>query len=402
MHAAGAMGPRGRIFLVHLSRGTVWLVRMHGMDGTRSSADQGPPLWRLDWVLLGAAVALASLGWITLRGGAEGNPVLMAAANRQLLWLALAGGIVLVMQFTDYQRVGRMVPLLYVANAALLVAVLVFGARVKGTRGWFDLGPFRFQPAETMKIVTALALAQWLAIRPEGLGRVRDLAPAFALAAVPIGLVLLQPDAGTAMVFGVLLMGMLYWAGVPRRILVGLLLLGLLLGAAAVPFLKTYQRERILVFIDPERDPRGAGYNVLQSKVAVGAGGLWGRGWREGTQSRLGFLPEHHTDFIFASLCEQFGAVGAGVVIGLYVLVGARMLRAIESARDRFGALVVAGLGTLFMFHAVFNIAMTLGMVPVTGIPLPLMSYGGSFMLATGLGLGIVANVHARRFLFAT
>ncbi len=374
---------------------------MPPMESQRfSPAEQGPPLWRLDWVLLLAAMALAAFGWLALRGGADGNAVLMAAANRQLLWLALAGGIVLVLQFTDYQRIGRLVPALYLLNAALLVAVLVLGARVKGTRGWFDLGPFRFQPAETMKIVTALALAQWLALRPEGLSRLRDLVPAFALVGLPMGLVLLQPDAGTAMVFGILLLGMLFWSGVPRRIILGIVLSGVLLGAGAVPFLKKYQRERILVFLDPERDPKGAGYNVMQSKLAVGAGGITGRGWKQGTQSRLGFLPEHHTDFIFASLAEQFGLLGAGIAVALYLLVGARLLHAVEHARDRFGALLVAGLGTVFLFHTFFNIAMTLGLVPVTGIPLPLMSYGGSFMLATGLSLGLVANVHSRRFLF--
>lgn len=365
------------------------------------ASEQGPPLWRLDWVLLLAAVVLAAFGWLALRGGAEGNAVLMAAANRQLLWLSLAGGIVLVLQFTDYQRIGRAIPLLYVANVALLLAVLFLGSRVKGTRGWFDLGPFRFQPSETMKIVTALALAQWLALRPEGLSRVRELFPAFALVGLPMGLVLLQPDAGTAMVFGVLMMGMLFWAGVPRRILLGMLLAGAVLGAGTLPFLKRYQRERILVFLDPERDPKGAGYNVMQSKIAVGAGGIAGRGLGEGTQSRLGFLPEHHTDFIFASLAEQFGLAGAGLVIALYLLIASRFLHAIGEARDRFGALLVAGLATVFMFHAFFNIAMTLGLVPVTGIPLPLMSYGGSFMLSTGLSLGLVANVYSRRFLFS-
>jgi len=368
---------------------------------SRQSENQGPPLARLDWLLIAAAVAVACAGWAALRGGAEGNAVLLVAAQRQLLWLGLGGMVILLVQFFDYQKIARFTPLFYVLNLMALVAVLILGSRIKGSRAWFDLGPFSFQPSETMKVVVAMALAQWFALRPEGQSSLRDLVVPAAIAGVPVGLVLMQPDLGTALVFGAMFMGMLFWSGVPRKILIGMITAVLITGAIGYPFLKSYQRERILVFVNPERDPKGAGYNVIQSKIAVGAGGLTGAGLKRGTQTTLRFLPEHHNDFIFASFAEQFGLLGVCLVLAGYGVIATRIVAGITEARDRFGSLLIAGLGTVFLTHALFNMSMILGMVPVTGLPLPLMSYGGSFMLTTCLSLGLIINVGSRKFLFA-
>jgi hypothetical protein len=248
----------------------------------RASENQGPPLARLDWLLIAAAVAVACAGWAALRGGAEGNAVLLVAAQRQLLWLGLGGLVILLVQFFDYQKIARFTPLFYVLNLSALVAVLVLGSRIKGSRAWFDLGPFSFQPSETMKVVVAMALAQWFALRPEGQSSLRDLIVPAAIVGAPVALVLAQPDLGTALVFAAMFMGMLFWSGVPRKILIGMIASVLIVGAAGFPFMKAYQRDRILVFVNPERDPKGAGYNVIQSKVAVGAGGLTGAGMEEG------------------------------------------------------------------------------------------------------------------------
>ncbi|MDX2177657.1 MAG: rod shape-determining protein RodA, partial [Candidatus Sumerlaeia bacterium] len=360
-----------------------------------------PPSPRhVDWALVLLALAAAGLGWLALRGGAEGSPRLLAGAQKQLLWLLVGAVVAAAATLFDYRRLARFIPHLYAANLTLLAGVLVVGEAIKGSRAWFDFGLFNYQPSETMKVVAAAALAQWFATRPEPPRRLAELSQPALLVGAPMALVMLQPDLGTTLVFGVLAAAVCYWAGVPMRLLAMVAVACLALGAAAYPVLKPYQKERIKVFLDPERDPRGAGYNVIQSRIAIGSGGLLGKGWKEGTQSTFGILPEHQTDFIFASAVEQFGAAGGAAIIALMLGIATRLLRAVDAARDRFGGLLVAGLAAVFCTHAFFNIAMTMGLVPVTGLPLPLLSYGGSFMLTTGLSLGLALNVGARRYWF--
>lgn len=354
----------------------------------------------LDLVLLGAALGLTCFGLLMLFGTVHGSEALRGAVDRQIAWLGVAlCGLAMSVVF-DYRWLGRIAPAAWAANLGLLAAVLVVGTEVNGSKSWFRVGPVSFQPAETMKIVTVLMIAQWYALRPEGVRRVRDLAVPAALCGVPMALVLLQPDLGTASLFGIIFAATLLWAGVRRRIFVGLVLLGLVTAASAWPVLKDYQKERILTFVDPSRDPQGSGYNVIQSMIAVGNGGLFGQGVGEGTQGVHRYLPEAHTDFIFASTVEQTGLAGATVLVALYGLLFARALKAVHSARDRFGGLMVVGLASIIGGHAFMNMAMNVGLFPVTGLPLPFVSYGGSFLLAMYIVVGLMLNVSMRRFVF--
>jgi rod shape determining protein RodA len=251
-----------------------------------------------------------------------------------------------------------------------------------------------------MKVATVLMVAQWYALRPEGVRHLRDLIVPGLLCGVPMLLVLKQPDLGTASLFGVIFIATLFWSGVRPRILLGLFSTGAVGAACMWPLLKGYQKERILTFLDPTRDPQGAGYNVIQSFIAVGSGGADGRGIGAGTQGVYRYLPEAHTDFIFASTVEQTGLIGAGLLLGLYAVIFWRALVAVEVARDRFGGLVVIGLTSILMGHVMLNMSMNIGLFPVTGLPLPFMSYGGSFLLAMYVVVGLILNVSMRRFLF--
>lgn len=368
----------------------------------RGSAERGAVApSAVDWWLVLACAGIAAMGWLAMRGAAGADATLLGVAKKQALWLVLAACAAGGMQLWDYTRLLGVVPFLYVANLLGLVALPFFADEIKGARSWVQIGGVSFQPSETMKLLTVAALAQWFAVRPEEPRALRHLVVPLALAGVPAAVILMQPDFGTAAVFMVLGVGTLWWAGAPRWIM-GLLAAAMIAGGAgAYPLLKPYQKERILVFLDPDRDPRGRGYNVIQSKVAVGSGGVLGKGWGEGTQSRMKFLPEHQTDFIFASMAEQFGLAGVALVLALYFAVAARMLRAMAEARDRYGSLLVAGLMTVFFTHVFLNMGMNMGLLPVTGLPLPLMSYGGTFAMSTGLLMGMVLSVGARRFLLA-
>lgn len=372
-------------------------------DIPRKSWSESAASWRhLDLILVLAVGALLFIGWLTMRGGAEGNADLLAVAKKQLLWISIGTGAFILMQLADYQRWMRFVPALYVVNILLLILLLLVGSQIKGARSWFHFGPMSFQPSETMKILCALAGAQWLALRPEGARTLRDLIAPAAICGVPSALILLQPDFGTAVVFIAIFAALVFWAGAPWKLLGQLALAGIIAAGAAYPVLKPYQKQRVRVFLGIERDAQGAAYNITQARIAIGSGGLTGKGWKQGTQTRLRFLPEHQTDFIFSSAVEQFGAVGALGIIGLFTILGWRCLRLVELARDRLGSFIVAGLAAISGAHVVLNIGMNLGLLPVTGLPLPLMSYGGTFMLSTMLLVGLVVNVGARRFLFAT
>lgn len=356
-------------------------------------------LRRLDLVLLGSVAALTLLGIWALTGATQGNPSLARAADRQFLWLGVAlcalGAVLLI----DYRWLGRIAPAAYALNLGLLVAVLVVGAGESAAR-WFRFGPVSFQPTETMKVATVLVLAQWWAHRPEGARSLRDLAVPAAIAGIPAVLILRQPDLGSALLFGVIFLAMLLWAGVRSWILWLMGIGAALMAAGMYPFLRNYQKERILTFLDPSRDPLNAGYQVIQSMVAVGAGGLWGQGWGQGTQAVHRYLPEAHTDFIFAALVEQAGLIGALAVFVLYGVVFWRLLSAVRDARDRFGAFIVVGLAAALAGHVGVNIGMNLGLAPITGLPLPFISYGGSFLVSSFLVVGLVLNVSMRRFVF--
>jgi rod shape determining protein RodA len=354
-----------------------------------------------DVVLLLLVVGLALTGVYTLGGAVNGIAALQPVAVKQMAFFWAAMAAMVATFFIDYRWLNRAAALVYTLNMGALVFVLFTGSAINGARSWIDFGPVNWQPSETMKIATILVCAQWLALNPERLkGWQGIIVPGF-ICGVPAGIVLMQPDLGTASLFFVLFLTMMLMAGVPKRRLAFIVLATMIGMASAYPFLKTYQQNRIMVFLNPEADPAGAGYNVIQSKIAVGSGGWFGQGWGEGTQATHRFLPEHHTDFIFASFIEQFGFVGGALLLLGYALVLWRMFRAMDNARDRFGAIAVAGLIAIFAGHIIQNTGMTMGLLPVTGIPLPFMSYGGSFLITTFILFGIVLNVASRRYTLA-
>ena len=357
-------------------------------------------LRHLDYALVGLVVLMTGGGVLVLSGAVEGIPELAHHGAKQLafFWPALAALILSTM--IDYRWINRMAVLIYLLNIGALLFVLVGGSRINGARSWIDIGPVNWQPSETMKIATVLVAAQWLALRPEKLNHWLGIIVPGLICGIPAVLVLAQPDLGTASLFFMMFLAMMLMAGAPvRRLLLIIAACGL--GAvSAYPMLKPYQKARIMVFLNPEADPRGNGYNVIQSKVTIGNGGLTGWGWGAGTQTTHRFLPEHHTDFIFASAIEQFGFIGGALLLLGYGLILWRMQRAMDEAKDRFGGIVVAGLMAILFSHLLLNVGMTMGLLPCTGIPLPLLSYGGSFLVSTYIIFGLVLNVASRKYTF--
>lgn len=347
----------------------------------------------LDWITLGLVAALSSLGLLALysasfsfKGGG------LHVFVRQLLWFGAGALVYLLSSRVGHKRLFHLSGLFYVVLLSLLVLVLVFGRVSGGSSRWLSLGPLNFQPSELGKVVLPLALsAFWEKRDPRGLG---NLFLSIVLAALPASLVLLQPDLGTALVYAFIWLCVTFARGMPIRYLAFLFGGGL----ASLPVfwrfvLKDYQKKRILVFLDPYVDPLGAGYNVIQARIAVGSGGLWGKGFMEGTQSKLRFLPEPHTDFIFSVFAEEFGFFLSALVVLLFFLLLLRLLWVADGARDGFGKLFVVGIFSFLLLQFFENMAMTMGLAPVTGITLPFFSYGGSALLTIFLSLGLVESV---------
>ncbi|MGH9360624.1 MAG: rod shape-determining protein RodA, partial [Thermoanaerobaculia bacterium] len=280
-----------------------------------------------------------------------------------------------------------------------LVLVLFFGVERGGAKSWFEIGPGQIQPSEFAKLATVLFLARFLAGLNRRVLELPQIAAALGIVAVPMALVVVEPDMGGAALFVPLVAGMLLVAGVRVRLLGSAALLVLVLGGAIWTFgMRDYQRQRVVTFLQPESDPLGAGYQVRQSKIAVGSGQLTGKGYLQGTQSQLRFLPARHTDFILAVLAEEWGFLGVATVLGFYGLYIVSAARVAQRARDRAGIIVVVGLLSVFCFHVLYNSAMVVGLLPITGIPLPFLSYGGSFTLYNFLATGIILGVDLRRY----
>lgn len=355
-----------------------------------------------EWQLPLLAVAIATLGTLCVYSashepGMSGLPPLVV---RQLVWFASGlVGMLLVLAF-DYRRIDRSAWFVYGVILAMLVAVALFGRVAGGSRRWIGIGPVSLQPSELMKVGLAVTLAHIFArTRAVGLNLGDTVVPLVAMA-VPAALVLVQPDLGTASLLGVLTVTMLALSGVRLRWLALLASPGVLLAPVLWERLKDYQQQRILTFLDPDRDPLGAGYHVIQSKIAVGSGMIWGKGFLQGTQNHLDFLPEQHTDFIFSVFAEEWGFTGACALLGLYLALLLRMLVIGARTRDRFGVLLSLAVATIFFWQVAINIGMTTGVLPVVGVPLPLFSYGGSSLFSLLIGVGLVMNVSMRRNLF--
>ncbi len=371
----------------------------------RETTDVASFVRRLDWVLIGAVAALVayglwSIGDIT-RHDVTADPHYYL--TRQAVYTSI-GVLCLVAAVLIDPDVYRTRWRFIFGGTCFLIAIVLLAGPVRGSRRWLDLGFFRFQPSEFGKVLFVLALAGFLVERSRRLNDPRTTLSAVGLALVPIFLVFLQPDFGSALVYCAATAAVLLVAGTPWSQLAALaagavalavLVLGLL-PAAGVPVLKDYQQQRLTGFLNPASDPGGTTYNITQSKNAIGAGQFHGRGPNNATQTTLNFLPEHHTDFVFASLAEERGFVGAGLLLMLYLLVVWRGLRIVTLARDPFAAIVAGGLVVALLFQVFVNVGMTMGIAPITGIPLPFVSVGGSSMIANLIAIGLLLSIHMR------
>ena len=352
--------------------------------------------FHIDWALVGAVLALSIMGLMQIFS-ATGGPTSIYVTQIYGILLGLVA--LLVCLSIDYRTLVDKSHFIFAGVLLLLVYVLFFGAVRGGSRRWIDLGAFNLQPSEFAKAALALVLAKFFAeVRKGGLTR-SDFIVAAALTAVPALVIARQPDLGTAVTLVPVFLAAAYVAGMPMRALGILALAGMLIAPVAWKFaLEDYQKERISTFLDPSQDARGAGYQQIQARITVGSGGLWGKGFAKGTQGQLRFLPVAHNDFIFSVLAEERGFAGVLVALGLYLFVILRSLEAAALAKDRLGSFLVLGVLASFSFQVVYNITMSAGLAPVKGLTLPLMSYGGSSMIATLAGFGLILNVRMRRF----
>ncbi len=353
---------------------------------------------RVDSVLMAAAMAIVGVGLVTLFSASDQSvPRVMS----QVFSLTCALVLMWVVANVAPRQLARAALPLYVVSVLLLVAVALEGTVVNGSRRWLNLGIGRFQPSELMKIALPLMLA-WYFQRHEAQLRLIDFVLAALLIALPVWLIKREPDLGTALMIGASGFYVLYLAGLSWKIIVGLAALA---GAAAPlvwPLLHDYQQERILTFIDPGRDPLGAGYHSTQASIALGSGGVIGKGWLNGTQTHLDFLPERHTDFIFAVFGEEFGLIGNTILLVLYLLLIGRALVITANASTLFTRLLAGAITLMFFTYAFVNMAMVSGVLPIVGVPLPLVSYGGTALVSSFIGLGILMNIQANRKLIKT
>ena len=361
-------------------------------------------LRRLDWMLVGALAAVAAYGLWAI-DGITSHDAGGSSLNHQALF-AVAGTIVFaVALFIEPDWYRRMWRPIYFGTLGIMILVLAAGAATRGSKRWIDVGFFKFQPSEFGKVLFVLVLAGFVAERRTAVQAARTPLSAIGIGALPILLVFVQPDIGTALVYTAALAAVLFVAGVRwshlavlATLATGIALAVLwVLPAAGVNVLKPYQAERLTGFTHPDNDPRGATYNLRQSIITVGAGGLRGRGVGGATQTGLDYIPEHATDFAFASLAEERGFFGASILLLLYLLIVWRALKIVTSARDLFSAIVAGGIAFMFLFQVFVNTAMTMGAAPITGIPLPFVSVGGSSLITNFLALGILQAIHIRR-----
>ena len=381
-------------------------TRARSLRSPRAEVGATAALRRLDWWLVGAVAALVGYGLWAIGGitahDIPGRPDYFVVRQGVYAAVGCVGAVALL--FVDPEFFRRHKRVLFGGTVGIMLLVLLLGTVSRASKRWLDLGFFRFQPSEFGKLLFVLFLAGFLADRAKRLGETRTVVEAIGLACIPILLVFVQPDIGTAMVYSAALAAVLFVAGVRwvhlaalgAGTLIVILLVLWLLPAAGVHVLKGYQAQRLTGFTHPASDPAGATYNVAQARNAVGAGGVRGRGIAGATQTKLNFLPEHATDFAFASLAEQRGFVGVSVLLLLYLLVVWRGLKVIAISRNAFSAIAAGGIVFAFLFQVFVNVGMNIGVAPVTGIPLPFVSVGGSALIANLLAVGVLLAIHAR------
>ena len=354
--------------------------------------------WKhFDFWLFGAVVILSIFGIAMIRSAAAGNEVLIELVSRQMIWLGVTIVVILTVGLIDYHYYAALSRTLYLGTAVLLAVIFVVGKVSFGAKRWLDTGLFFIQPAELAKIIMILVLADFFARHRDDEKNLRWVARSFILTASVVVWVFLQPNLSNSIVIFVIWFALLWLAGLPVKYLVVFALVGVLLGAVAFPFLEPYQQQRVLNFIFPDPNARhGNSYNVDQAIVTIGSGGLFGQGYGHSTQVQLRFLKVRHTDFIFSAMAAEFGFIGTVLIVGLLVFVIFRCFRAAKLASDAYGAFIAYGFAVLFFFQTAVNIGVNLSLIPVTGLTLPFISYGGSSLLSLGLGIGLVESVVSR------
>lgn len=352
----------------------------------------------LDLHIVFAALALSGLGVLAIASATMDQLGRSDLWRTQLTWVGVVLVAAIVLLVIDYHLWAEFAPALHIAALILLAIVLVAGKEVGGNRSWLVVGPLSFQPSELAKWTTCLSLATYLSERSRGALGLRGLLEMGGIALVPMGLVGKQPDMGTALTFVPIYLAAVVLGGLRWKVIVVFALIGLLLIPIGLGQLKEYQKQRIMTVLDPDLDPTGIGYQVRQSKIAIGSGGLTGKGLFQGTQSRLNFLPAQHTDFVLAVLCEDLGFLGAAGVLGLFYYLLFRGIVAARSAQDRLGMFMCLLIVAWLAGQLAINVGMVVGLLPTIGVPLPLMSYGGTALLAAMSGIALILNVNGRRF----
>jgi len=358
-----------------------------------------------DWLMLFTAFLISVIGLMTIYSATR-QPLMEVSQSplfmKQAIWLMIGlGGLIVIMSF-DYIWLSRFSVFFYVAGLILLFFVLISGKTGMGAQRWLTLGPLSFQPSEFFKLIFIIMIANYYSFSDKMIGISSLIKTFFVLVFLPFGLLFKQPDLGTSLVVLMIFFSMSLAKGLQKKAF----MLIIILGIVSLPFignimwtgLKDYQKNRIVAFIDPSADPAGIGYHINQSKVAIGSGEVFGKGFLNGTQGPFRFLPEKHTDFIFAVFAEEWGFTGSAFLLALYFLLIMRGLDTARKAKDRFGRLLALGITFMFSFYFFINIGMTLGMMPVVGIPMPFMSYGGTALLSNYISLGVLINVRTRRF----
>ena len=358
-----------------------------------------------DWVLLALALALLAIGVLTLYSAANATADVASVSRpvylKQSYWFGIGTAGMMFMLFFNYKWLHRWGALIYTMCIFLLVAVAVGGKEISGSQRWLAFGGMSFQPSEMMKIAVPILLARFYSDRVSESGfTMQNLWKPLVWTAIPFFLIARQPDLGTGLIVLLIAGSMTLFVKIERRSMICLGGVGLLVGSLGWFFLKDYQRQRISIFLNPEKDPLGAGYHIIQSKIAVGSGMLSGKGFLQGTQNALSFLPEQHTDFIFSVLAEEWGFLGSAFLIVLYMLIIVWGLSIAIRSREPFGTILAVGITSMIFWQAFINMAMALGLLPVVGVTLPLISYGGSSLVVTMLGIGILLNISMRRFMF--
>jgi rod shape determining protein RodA len=352
----------------------------------------------IDWGMVFISLVICALGVVQIFSAAHGSPW-QDAWWKQIVWIV--GGLLLmwIASSIDYHSLMSHVTAFYLLSVGLLIMVLLIGKRAFGSTRWIPLAPgFHLQVSEFVKLVIVLLVARYMAELHGDTLEFRELLKVSALIVLPMLLVVGEPDLGTALTYLPILAVGAFLAGLNWRYVAAIAIVVVLVLPVGIHFLQPYQKARLVSFLDPERDPKGTGYQVIQSKIAVGAGGMWGKGVTKGSQTQLRFLPVAHTDFIFSAFAEEHGFVGVVAVLALYFMLLMQIVKNAQTAPDRAGMYICMGVAALLLFHVLINVGMVVGRMPVTGIPLPLMSAGGSSMLSIFLMLGLVNNVRLRRF----